>query len=233
MKLFLRAGHEHTGDPGAIAFDGTRESVVNNNVVNLISQKLQNKVQTVISARPYNTQEDYHTAKQKRCNLILFLHCNSATNSTATGAEVYYNHTNFEGYGSSLLNYYSRAMGLNKRSCTLKAAVAAMDYTDIPILLLEMGFLSNYSDLQKLKFQQDYISDSIIHWILGQCPDVREYTFEENSDLYNRNDSSSNFKLLAPVRVINGRTYLPLRDVANLTGKKAGYLPGVKKIILF
>lgn len=111
-----------------------------------------------------------------------------------------------------------------------KAAVGAMDNTDIPILLLELGFMSNFIELQVLKSQQSYIADSIIHWILGQCyGDIKEYTFQENSTNYSTNDSAQNFTLSAPVKIINGRTYLPLRDIGSLVGKKSGYLPNLKR----
>jgi len=236
MKLFLRAGHgSSNGDPGAVSSIDPKytDAGVSGNVVNLIAQKLKGKVPIVVSAKPYNTDDDYYEARRQGCNLILFIHCNSSVNSSANGSETFYNHDNFEGYGTSLLNYFARAMGFSKRGCALQEKVYAMTHTDIPILLLEMGFLSNWGDLQKLKAQQDYCADAVVHWILGQCStDVKEYTFQEGTITYMDNNNHT-YNLMSPVRVIQGRTYLPLRDIANLTGKKAGYLPGVKKIILF
>lgn len=235
MKILFRAGHgSPDGDNGAVASDGTKEHDINSGVMNFLASKMDGKVPYLIAPETYDTNANYTYAKNNDCNLILFIHSNSSVNKSARGCEVYYNDEKFKGYGTSLGNYYSRAMGMTLRWVTKKACVGAMDNTDIPILLLELGFLSNSQDLQILKTQQSYMADAIMHWVLGQCYDsILECTFQENSNIYNKNNSANNFTLSAPVRIINGRSYLPLRDIAELTGKKTGYLPALKKIILY
>ena len=238
MKFCLRAGHGcldgNIQDMGAIGIDGTTEYSINAGVVNLLAGKMENRVPYVISPNYHNTEETYNFAKSKLCNFILFIHSNSFTDSTAKGAECFYNDAKYEGYATSLLNYYSFSMGLFHRECHLDAAVKAMEHTDIPILLLELGFVSNPADLQILKTQQSYIADSIMHWILGQCDKtIIEYTFQDNSTIYRTNLSEDSVTLSGPVKIINGRTYIPLSDFGEILEKKTGYLPAIKKITLY
>lgn len=105
-------------------------------------------------------------AKKVGADIFISLHMNSATSSSAHGNEVYYSVSNnsksFSGLTSKTMATFFRSnllfdLDLSNRG-TKSAGYYVLRHNTVPAILIELGFMSNSSDLNKLKnatFQQN------------------------------------------------------------------------------
>jgi N-acetylmuramoyl-L-alanine amidase len=165
--VVLDAGHGGT-DPGAhYKLNGKtiNEKDVNFSIMYTLTQQYFNSDDSNIKVyypRYNDTLIDLYAraafAKKVGADLFVSLHMNANNSSTPNGTEVYYcstnNSTNDTGINSKILgnmflNSLPSAIGTTKRSVKSANYVVLRENT-VPSVLIELGFMSNPSDLAKM-----------------------------------------------------------------------------------
>lgn len=177
--VVLDAGHGGK-DPGAV-YGSAREKVINFNVLNVYAKShFENAGIKVYYTRQDDTlialADRASFASQVEADLFISLHCNAASNTSAKGTSVYYSSTNkaktpsgltSKILATNLVNTLSSNLGTKNLGTIDKGFVVVRDNT-VPAVLVELAFLSNPSDKEKLisaSFQKkaaQTICDSVI-----------------------------------------------------------------------
>lgn len=170
--IIIDAGHGGF-DGGAVASDGTVEKDINLSISNNLCSMLRTCGYEVIMTRTTDTgtEDDINAVitkrkvsdLQNRLELInsyenaifVSVHLNKFTTSTANGAQVFYskNHSNSSALGLSIQESVVKLLQPDNTRVIKQATSSTylLHNAKIPAVIVECGFLSNKSELQKLK----------------------------------------------------------------------------------
>ena len=152
MKIALDRGHAavnpDTGwfDPGAVNGKYQEHQLASDIIVEM-SKLLQGNVPYFIPRATWDTRERYVEAISNGCTHYLCIHINASINASANGAECWWwrnNSLDFAGNVMSSLKTFAN------RGVYQKNGVLGQQIATIPYAFLELGFISNQNDLQKL-----------------------------------------------------------------------------------
>lgn len=151
--IYIDAGHGGK-DPGAVGAQA-KEKDINLAVALLLGRELTQRGFAVCYSRTKNigirVSERARSANRAKAAAFVSIHCNSAVNKAACGAETYAYSRTSKGYG--LAKYIQRrlvnATGAPCRG-TKTANFAVLRETAMPAALVELGFLSNKEEEQLL-----------------------------------------------------------------------------------
>jgi N-acetylmuramoyl-L-alanine amidase len=155
--IILDPGHGGK-DPGATK-EGYTEKAIVLKVGNLVKQKLQAagaKVYTTRTGDTYPTLEERVAfTKNNYGEIYVSIHVNSATSSSAKGTETFYNITTGDQYeeDQKLAKYINNEIVTNANMSNRgvkEANYYVIRNMIIPSVLVELGFISNSEDRQKL-----------------------------------------------------------------------------------
>jgi len=166
--IVIDAGHGGK-DPGALAVTGAKEKYVVLAVARSLATKLQQRGAKVILTRANDTflelEERAEVANRSGADLFVSIHADSAPgNRSATGFAVYVSRSASASsrFAAETIARGMCGTGLDNRG------VKSADYRVLvksrcPAVLIELGFLSNYSDANKLANDgfQDRLADAI------------------------------------------------------------------------
>ena len=151
-------------DTGAIASTKTYEKDINLAILYTLSSKLfaDSGIKTYYTRTTDSAVYLYDRPKvpaQVEADLFISLHMNSATNKTAQGTEVWYytketatmNGLTGKMMATTLSGNLSSVMGTTNRGAKGSANLVVLKYNTVPSVLIELGFVSNSSDLAKLE----------------------------------------------------------------------------------
>ncbi len=170
--VVLDAGHGGD-DPGASYF-GVLEKDVNLSVTDKVYELLQEEGVTVYLSR----EEDIRVSLDERCDfanelgadLFVSMHSNAADKApSAHGIETYY--YSEDARGEVLADFVQESVIESTKAKDRKTKTAnfyVCKYTDMPAVLVEMGFLTNESECQKLS-SEDYqtkLAEGIVQGIM-------------------------------------------------------------------
>lgn len=185
VTVALDAGHGGA-DPGKIGVNGEKEKELNLEITLLVKERLEKQKINVILTRDsdkglYDAGSNNKKVQdlQRRCGLIhktepectVSIHQNSYTTSDVKGAQVfYYTHSAegkklAEGLQSALVEGVDPS---NHRQAKGNTSYYLLKKTDVPIAIVECGFLSNPEEAQLLttKEYQEKLADAICKGIL-------------------------------------------------------------------
>lgn len=149
---------------------GTPEYRVNMNVAVKLKAILQNKGYTVVMTK---TQDSQSLGNVERANiwnnanaaLVIRIHADSSTNSSIKGASMLVpspinNDTKAiyaasKSYGTTVLSTLVKEIGMANRGVTEHNDMTGFNWSKVPVILVEMGFLSN-PDEDRLLSSQTY-----------------------------------------------------------------------------
>jgi hypothetical protein len=239
MKIALSAGHTPPSDPGA-AYGSYTEAEYVQKIKECIMKKIDGIIPYVDIARVYDTNQRHHQAKRAGCDYYLSLHINSVASPSATGIEAYYNGQS--GYGKAyewandLVFNMVTHMGFPNRKARHESTSARMvdairQYDDIPAVLLENGFISNYNDRKKIVEQYEFMADSIIY-TLCKYAGVPLYVLKINHNWVHNDKTGKDVQIDVPPQLVNGNTMLPIRAIAEALGAKVDWNANTKQIII-
>ena len=180
--IMLDAGHGGS-DPGAIGtLDG---EIINEKDLTLSITK---KVKAILDSYGYTTAmtrtgdtlpslaERPQMANDKDCAMFVSVHINSATNPDAYGTEVYYSDENngqeynmiSQELAENVLETMLKYMGSYDRGVRM-ANWAVTRRSNMPAILIEVGFISNESELRKMNSSsyQDKVAKGIAEGIVN------------------------------------------------------------------
>lgn len=107
-------------------------------------------------------------AAKFNADYLISLHTNSFTQDTANGIEVYVAEDSSESYvfGESLLKGLIESTNLRDRGMKLDPDLDILEFSSMPAVLLELGFISNSGDAELLAEHPELFAQGIYHGIL-------------------------------------------------------------------
>lgn len=202
LNIVIDPGHGGK-DSGAIALDGyTYEKDLNLLVAENLMEKLNNNSE--INATITRTRDEYiklldraAISNDSNADLFLSIHFNSADNSNAKGIEVLYasernvsiKDTVQKHFASCLQKALIKETGAFDRGIKNRPAIIVLNKTKNVSALVELGFLSNESDLENIK-DPDYI-DKLARGIYNGIEDYMDsYVIKWERELWEKIDKT-------------------------------------------
>lgn len=147
VKLVINAGHgiKNIGDdPGAIGFDGLKESTETREVGNLVAEKLKYNNIDVLIIQDGDLWDVSNGTNSWFADYFISIHCNSFSDPTAHGIETYAYRAGTIGdkLAQSIHKELVPATGLYDRGLKY-ANYHVLRETNMPAVLTEIGFISN------------------------------------------------------------------------------------------
>lgn len=185
FTVILDAGHGGA-DPGKIGVNGEKEKELNLEITMLLKKKLEKQGIQVVLTRDsdgglYDEESNNKKVQdlQRRCELIhktsprcaISIHQNSYTTPEVKGAQVFYYTNSAE--GKKLAEGLQAALveGVdpeNHREAKGNTSYYLLKKTDVPLAIVECGFLSNPEEARLLatKEYQEKVADAVCTGIL-------------------------------------------------------------------
>ena len=170
-------------------------------------------------------------ANSKACDCFVSIHTNSAVNSQANGIETLC-------YTKNSLAFYIQQnlineLKLNDRGVKERKDLAVLNRTEMQAVLVELGFVSN-SENAKLMQRESFLGASAECIAKGICKYLG-VNYKENkektkmwADKVNRVYKYGNNEKVIEVLNVDGKNYVPVRELVELMGKKISYNSGTK-----
>lgn len=169
IKIFIDQGHNPTGyhNTGAIG-NGLNEENINYQVgiylADMLNQdprfeaRVSRPTPTTVLGTNTTTSlaERVYMANSWPANYFISIHCNSNVNPEINGTEVYiYEYfTQANWLAEQVLNGITQVVGTRNNGVRLNPSLYVLSRTQMPSILVELGYLSNWSDAQKLRDDQ-------------------------------------------------------------------------------
>ncbi|WNF37312.1 N-acetylmuramoyl-L-alanine amidase [Bacillaceae bacterium IKA-2] len=161
-------------DPGAVAFSIAEKNVVLAHSL-LLRDKLQQAGAKVVMTRTGDSflslSARTKIANNENADMLISIHANSSFVSTATGTEIFWN-SNFQSANSRLLatslqSKLVNSLGTRDRGVK-QANFQVIRSTQIPSVLIELGFLTNYNEAKRLADPQfqDQAAEAMLEGIV-------------------------------------------------------------------
>lgn len=152
---------------GACGINGIYEYSINNDVAKLLKNDLESRGFNVVLTKD-NVETDLSNIERaeigndNNADLVIRIHCDSFDDSSANGASMLvpannsitgniYNSS--RKYGEIILNSYTNKVPIKNRGIVETSEMTGFNWSKVPIVLIELGFLSNQGD-------DSYISNS-------------------------------------------------------------------------
>lgn len=166
--VIIDAGHGGF-DPGKAGVNGENEKIINLKIAEYLQQYLEQSGAVAIITR--NTDEALGDSKKSDMSvrkdiannsngdILISVHQNSFTSQSVHGAQVFYYKSSEEGkkLAENIQASLCNSLG-SERVAKSNSDYYVLRTTEIPAAIVECGFLSNYSDEQKLnddEYQQE------------------------------------------------------------------------------
>lgn len=156
-----------------------------------------------------NVNQKAIKANKSKSDLFISIHCNSAISMAAKGTEclIY----SFDGVSDKLSNniqkHVVKALNTSDRGVKVRKDLAVLNGTNIPAVLVEMAFISNTEDRDKLNYRQKEFAKAISDGIL-------EYLGVD--EMVEKSKIIIDGKELEVERILkNGTNYIKIRDIAS------------------
>lgn len=181
IKIFIDQGHNPVNPNAGAEANGVREQDINYQVGIRLAALLNNNPNfDARLSRPTPTTQlgtSTTTSLQARVNgannwpadFFISLHCNSSQITTASGSEAYVYSTNSPAYtmATRILEGLHNSTGLANRGVTATTHLYVLRNTSMPAVLVEMGYITNPGDAQKLSTDPESFARGIYNGILA------------------------------------------------------------------
>lgn len=162
-------------DPGAVAFGLMEKDIVLATALRLEAMLQQAGAKVVMTRKTDQflaLGDRTKVVNQEKADLFLSLHVNSSSLATVHGTETFWNR-NYERFNSqalatSLQSTLVNTLGTRDRGVK-EAGFEIIKYTKVPSVLIELGFITNYNEAQRLASEefQDQASQAIIEGLVN------------------------------------------------------------------
>ncbi|WP_313134754.1 N-acetylmuramoyl-L-alanine amidase family protein [Anaerocolumna sp.] len=182
IKIFIDQGHNPPGavNAGAEA-NGVNEGEVNYNVGIYLAQMLNDDYrfeartsrtspdQVLGTSNATSLAERVRMANEWPANYFISIHGNSNPNPAINGTEVYVYELYSQSYvfGEFVLNGIVDYVGTNDNGLRVNSSLFVLRRTNMPSILVELAYLTNYEDAQKLRDRQYDFAYGIYRGILN------------------------------------------------------------------
>lgn len=221
-KWFIHEGHGGT-DTGAIGPTGLKEKDVTLKVAKKLEAILKQHNQEVILARGKNislkSYDAANTANRLKVDYVVSIHCNSASNPSATGTETFAYSTTSK--GNTLAQKVQKSLvneiKLSNRGVKYNNSFAILAKPTASAILVEIAFINNPREEQLLK--DDRFLDKVA---TGIAKGLLKHIGVEYMD----NTVKVNYKgkLLNVEGIMQGnKNYVAIRDLLEQMGHKVDW----------
>lgn len=169
IKIFIDQGHNPSGyfNSGAEG-NGLSESDITYQVglylQNLLnhdsrfSARVSRPSPTTILGTTNTTSlaERVRLANTWPANFFISIHCNSNPNPAINGTEVYIKQYNTQAnwLAQQVMNGINQNTGTKNNGIIERPSLYVLKYTTMPAILVELAYLTNYADAQRLRYNQ-------------------------------------------------------------------------------
>ena len=175
IKIFIDQGHNPYGvNAGAEGF-GLYEQDITYNVgielANILKRDSRFEVKTSRNSPDEILGTSNSTSLAARvdaanswpANYFLSIHVNANTNPTINGTEVYVYQEYSQSYylGERILNSIVKNVGTKNNGVRVRPSLYVLRKTNMPAALIELAYITNASDVEKLKNDQYLFAQSI------------------------------------------------------------------------
>ncbi len=222
FKLYLDLGHgtlaNGRNDLGAVSPNGVTEAEIVLDIGLMLEAMLKDKCHVLMS-RWDNVTENGINARAIEANewgadMVLSLHCNSFSQSSANGTEALILSTGgmAEMFAGEVVNRIVPSLGTWNRGVKVRSDLGILRKTDAPAVLAELAFLSNAIDEARLVNQKGDFAMALFESVkacasLAGKPLVE--AIEEDDVMTVKIGESKS----VPSVLIDGVTYVPLREI--------------------
>ena len=153
--ISIDAGHGGH-DPGAVQ-NGVNEKDITLEVAKKLDSALKKEGYDIVMTRDKDVyvelKERADIANRNNSDIFISLHCNSFSSESAHGIEVLYNpnRSGSKQLAQLVLDELVKATGARNRGIKERPELAVLKHTTMPAILVEMGFISNKAEAQKLQ----------------------------------------------------------------------------------
>ncbi|MBU9721744.1 MULTISPECIES: N-acetylmuramoyl-L-alanine amidase [Bacillaceae] len=168
--IFLDPGHGGR-DPGAVV-NGVYESHLVFDISNKLKTRLENAGAKVVMSRTSDTfvslGNRWRQGNSSGSDIFISLHLNYFSLASASGTEVFFDRTNQGANSQKLANAIQQQLvsQLQFRDRGVKERnLEVIRFSQMPAVLVEVGFMSNQSDMNKMTNEQDKIADALLEAI--------------------------------------------------------------------
>ncbi len=165
IRIFIDQGHNPSSHNMGAVGNGLLEQDVNYEVGLYLAQMLNSDprftarlsrptVDTVLgSNNSTSLQARVNMANSWPADYFVSIHCNSNTNPAINGSEVYVYQENTQSYwlAQHILNGIVQQVGTRDNGVRTNPSLYVLRRTNMPAVLVELAYLSNAADAQKLK----------------------------------------------------------------------------------
>lgn len=185
IRIFIDQGHNPTNPNAGAEANGLREQDINYAVGKELETLLENNgnFQVQLSRPTSDThlgskqatsstpslQARVQAANAWGADYFISLHCNANENTNASGSEAYVYSESSEAYplAEQILIGLHNATGLANRGVMINSRLYVLRHTQMPAVLVEMGFLTNAGDARLLSERPDLFAQGIYNGILA------------------------------------------------------------------
>lgn len=180
IKIFIDQGHNPESVNAGAEGNGLREQDITYNVGIYLANILNNDPR--FEARTSRTnpteilgynntsslQARVDMANSWPANYFISLHCNASVNPYYNGTEVYVYGVYTQAYflAEYVLNAIVTRVGTRDNGVRINPSLYVLRKTTMPALLVELGYLTNYEDAQKLRDDQYQFAYAIYEGLL-------------------------------------------------------------------
>ena len=169
IKIFIDQGHNPTGNPNAGATgNGLFEQDITYQVGLYLANLLNNdprfdaRLSRPTSTTVLGTSSTTSLAARVRlanewpADYFISIHCNSNPNPAINGTEVYIYQLNSQAQwlAEQIMNGITQTVGTKNNGVRLRPSLYVLRRTQMTSLLVELGYLTNTADAQKLRTNQ-------------------------------------------------------------------------------
>ncbi len=181
IKIFIDQGHNPgTVNAGAEGF-GLREQDINYNVGIYLAELLKNDTrfevrtsrtspeQILGTTNTTSLAERVNMANQWPADYFISIHSNANTDPNVNGTEayVYQEYTQSYYLGEQILNSIVRDLGTKNNGVRARPSLYVLKNTHMPAVLIELAYITNASDAEKLRNNQHQFAEAIYSGILS------------------------------------------------------------------
>lgn len=181
IRIFIDQGHNPSGPNTGAEGNGLLEQDVNFNVGLELAALLNNDPRfTSRVSRPTpgtilgtsnstSLQARVNAANSWPANYFISIHSNSNVNTSINGSEVYVYQTDTQAYwlAQHILNGVVDAAGTRDNGVRINPSLYVLRRTNMPAVLVELGYLSNAADAEKLRYDQPAFARGIYNGLLS------------------------------------------------------------------
>ncbi len=165
IRIYIDQGHNPTGHNTGAEGNGLREQDVNYEVGTYLNSLLNDDPRfTARLSRPTpdtilgtsnatSLRERVNAANSWPADYFISIHCNSNVNTAINGTEVYVYQENTQSYwlAQHILNAIVAQVGTRDNGVRVNPSLYVLRQTTMPAVLVELAYLSNAGDAQKLR----------------------------------------------------------------------------------